>query len=332
MNICYPVRKANGLDYKNYDELLTDMGKNAHGWWLIGVNRYWHGGIHVGTASSPASVLNQDEPEKSVPLQFMMDGEVVAWRVNRDYANIECRQKQPLRQSGTFVLIRSVYKPDEQDESSWLTLYQFYMHMAPLSEYPKRTVYRVTQKGHGVRMRHHSRHDESREIVPDTLKNKYGHARTLMQGEMLVALKQASFKLEGQMEPFALVQYLKDGKPSGSLFWVSMRPEYLESDGDCYVGIPTWMHNALNLRKFNDVVVPSAPLKVTVKAGDPVGFLGAQDLANEDNYSQVITTEHKAHIELLSLDEHVPDFLANTKGIKTGKQFIKLKLKRHMYL
>lgn len=83
---------------------------------------------------------------------------------------------------------------------------------------------------------------------------------------------------------------------------------------------------------FDDVVVPPAPLKVTVKAGDAVGFLGAQDLADEDNHPQIITTDYKAHIELLSLDEHVPEVVANVKGIKTGKQFIKLKLKRPMYL
>ena len=157
MDIRYPVRKADGREYKNYDELLTDIRKNAHGWWLLGMSRYWHGGIHIGSSSSPASVLSQNAPETSVPLQFMMDGEVVAWRVNRDYANIECMQAQSLRQSGTFVLVRSVYKPDERDESSWLTLYQLYMHLAPLSEYPERPLYRVTPKGHGVRMRKYSR-------------------------------------------------------------------------------------------------------------------------------------------------------------------------------
>ncbi|EOF6512617.1 hypothetical protein ACK1C0_004395 [Salmonella enterica] len=332
INIRYPVRKADGRDYKNYDELLTDIRKNAHGWWLLGISHYWHGGIHIGTSSSPASVLNQDTPEKSVPLQFMMDGEVVAWRVNRDYAAIECYQERPLRQSGTFVLVKSVYKPDEQDESSWLTLYQLYMHIASLSEFPKRPLYRVTQKGHGVRMRKHSRHDDSREIVPDVLANKHGHARTLMQGETLTVLQQKSFLLELRPEPFALVQRLQDGKPAGDLFWVSMRPEYLEPDGECYVCLPEWMHHALTHGVFDDVVVPSAPLKVTVKAGDPVGFLGAQDLADEDNYPQIITTDYKAHIELLSPDEHVPDFVANAKAIKTGKQFIKLKLKRPLYL
>ena len=332
MNIRYPVRKADGRDYKNYDELLTDIRKNAHGWWLLGVNRYWHGGIHVGTSSSPASVLNQETPEKSVPLQFMMDGEVVAWRVNRDYAAIECYQERPLRQSGTFVLVKSVYKPDEQDESSWLTLYQLYMHIAPLSEFPKRPLYRVTQKGHGVRMRKYSRHDDSREIAPDVLANKHGHPRTLTQGDTLAVLQQKSFLLKQRPEPFALVQRLQDGKPAGELFWVSMRPEYLEPDGQCYVCLPDWMHSALNHGVFDDVVVPPVPLKVMVKAGDAVGFLGAQDLADEDNYPQIITTDYKAHIELLSLDEHVPDVVANMKGIKTGKQFIKLKLKRPLYL
>lgn len=332
MNIRYPVRKADGRDYKNYDELLTDIRKNTHGWWLLGVNRYWHGGIHVGTSSSPASVLNQETPEKSVPLQFMMDGEVVAWRVNRDYAAIECYQERPLRQSGTFVLVKSVYKPDEQDESSWLTLYQLYMHIAPLSEFPKRPLYRVTQKGHGVRMRKYSRHDDSREIAPDVQANKHGHPRTLTQGDTLAVLQQRSFLLEQRPEPFALVQRLQDGKPAGELFWVSMRPEYLEPDGQCYVCLPDWMHSALNHGVFDDVVVPPVPLKVMVKAGDAVGFLGAQDLADEDNYPQIITTDYKAHIELLSLDEHVPDVVANMKGIKTGKQFIKLKLKRPLYL
>lgn len=332
MDIRYPVRKADGREYKNYDELLTDMQKNAHGWWLIGVNRYWHGGIHISEASSPASVLSQDAPEKSVPLQFMMDGEVVAWRVNKDYVKIECRQSQPLRQSGTFVLVRSVYKPDEQEESCWLTLYQLYMHMTPLSQYPKRPLYRVTQKGHGVQMRCHSRHDDSRDIAPDALKNKHGHARTLMQGEILTVLQQKSFLLARKPAPFALVQRVQSGRPLGELFWVSMRPEYLEPDGECYVCLPDWMHNALNHGVFDEVVVPPVSLKVTVKAGDATGFLGATDLADEDNSVQAITSDHKVHIELLSLDEHVPDFLANSRGIKAGKQFIKLRLKRPLYL
>lgn len=43
MDIRYPKRKADGREYKNYNKLLTDIRKNAHGWWLFGISRYWHG-------------------------------------------------------------------------------------------------------------------------------------------------------------------------------------------------------------------------------------------------------------------------------------------------
>ncbi len=33
MTIRYPLRRADGGDDKDYDELLTDIRKNAHGWW-----------------------------------------------------------------------------------------------------------------------------------------------------------------------------------------------------------------------------------------------------------------------------------------------------------
>ena len=64
-------------------------------------------------------------------------------------------------------------------------------------------------------MRKHSRHDDSREIAPDVLANKRGHARTLVQGDTLAVLQQKSFLLEQRQEPFALVQHLQDGKPAG---------------------------------------------------------------------------------------------------------------------
>ncbi|MFO6428228.1 hypothetical protein ACLBOM_36855 [Escherichia coli] len=42
---------------------------------------------------------------------------------------------------------------------------------------------------------------------------------------------------------------------------------------------------------------------------------GAQDLADEDNYPQIITTDYKAHIRLLKLNEHVQeDVVANPEG------------------
>ncbi|WP_053094507.1 glycoside hydrolase family 19 protein [Yersinia mollaretii] len=335
MKIRYPIRKADGREYKHYDELMTDMKKMDHGWWLVGVNRYWHGGVHVGDTSSPASVLGQETPEKSVPLQCMADGEIVAWRVCRDYTQAllyeNHAEKMELRHSPTFLLVKSVHKPDEEDVASWLDLYHLYMQMAPLSEYPKRKLYRVTEKGHGVRLRQHSRGDNVRELAPDVIKNKHGLSQTLSRGDVLAMLHETSFTLKGKTEPFGLVQKITHGKPEGPLFWVSMRPEFMEPDGECYVCLPVWMHHALNHGVFDDVVLPPAPLKIAIKAGDPVGFLGAQDIS-KNGYTREFRTEYKAHIELLSPDAHVPDVLANIKDIKSGAQYVKLKLKRPFYL
>ncbi|WP_222423448.1 glycoside hydrolase family 104 protein [Yersinia kristensenii] len=335
MEIRYPIRKADGREYEHYDELMTDMKKMAHGLWLVGVNRYWHGGVHVGDTSSPASVLSQETPEKSVPLQCMADGEVVAWRVCRDYTQAllyeNHAEKMELRHSSTFLLVKSVHKPDEEDAASWLDLYHLYMQMAPLSEYPKRKLYRVTEKGHGVRLRQHSRGVDVRELAPDVIKNKHGLSQTLSRGDVLAMLRESSFMLKGNSEPFGLMQKVTGGIPAGPLFWVSMRPEFMEPDGECHVCLPVWMHHALNHGVFDEVVLPPAPLKVAIKAGDAVGFLGAQDIS-ENGYTRESRTEYKAHIELLSTDAHVPDVLANIKDIKSGAQYVKLKLKRPFYL
>lgn len=335
MEIRYPIRKADGREYEHYDELMTDMQKMAHGLWLVGVNRYWHGGVHVGDTSSPASVLSQETPEKSVPLQCMIDGEVVAWRVCRDYTQAllyeNHAEKMELRHSPTFLLVKSVHKPDEQDAASWLTLYHLYMQIAPLSEYPKRKLYRVTEKGHGVRLRQHNNGDDDRELAPDVMTDKRGLAQTLSRGNVLAMLHESSFILKGNSELFGLMQKVTDGIPTGPLFWVSVRPEFMELDGECHVCLPVWMHHALNHGVFDEVVLPPAPLKVAIKAGEPVGFLGAQDIS-ENGYTREYRTEYKAHIELLSTDAHVPDVLANIKGIKSGAQYVKLKLKKPFYL
>ncbi|CNK73378.1 Phage-related lysozyme (muraminidase) [Yersinia mollaretii] len=335
MKIRYPIRKADGREYKHYDELMTDMKKMDHGWWLVGVNRYWHGGVHVGDTSSPASVLSQETPEKSVPLQCMADGEVVAWRVCRDYTQAllyeNHAEKMELRHSPTFLLVKSVYHPDTENPEGGLDLYHLYMQMAPLSEYPKRKLYRVTEKGHGVRCRRHSKGDDERELAPDVIKDKHGLPQALNRGSVLAMLHKTSFTLKGKTEPFGLVQKITHGKPEGPLFWVSMRPEFMVPDGECYVCLPVWMHHALNHGVFDEVVLPPTPLKVAIKAGDAVGFLGAQDIS-ENGYTRESRTEYKAHIELLSPDAHVPDVLANIKDIKSGAQYVKLKLKKPFYL
>ncbi|MFO6428343.1 hypothetical protein ACLBOM_37590 [Escherichia coli] len=92
-------------------------------------------------------------------------------------------------------------------------------------------------------------------------------------------------------------------------------PEYLETRSSNVGVAAAWMHSALNHGVFDDVVVPPVPLKVMVKAGDAVGVPRRSDLADEDNYPQIVHRLSTMCIELLSLND-VPDVVANVRGLK----------------
>ncbi|WP_445336735.1 hypothetical protein [Citrobacter koseri] len=109
----------------------------AHGTWLLGVNGLWHGAIHISDVSNPFSALNLNALNigEPVPLQFMADGFIVAYRLNNDYLTAPCNG-QELRYSSSFVLVKSQCQPDPQKEKSWLEFYSLYMHLAPVKDYP----------------------------------------------------------------------------------------------------------------------------------------------------------------------------------------------------
>ncbi|TKI02645.1 hypothetical protein [Martelella alba] len=136
MKICFPVRKQNGSQYATPEEVMKLIGREPHGSWLAGTNQLWHGGIHISQVSAPGSALTADNAESAVPLQCMAKGEVVAWRLNQDYKTADYNGKE-LKYSSTFVLVKSVSKPDPEKENSWLEFYSLYMGLAPLSSFPK---------------------------------------------------------------------------------------------------------------------------------------------------------------------------------------------------
>ncbi|EBS4177516.1 hypothetical protein DP779_24945, partial [Salmonella enterica subsp. enterica serovar Bovismorbificans] len=67
----------------------------------------------------------------------MADGEVVAYRVCRDYLEVPWEGKT-LSFSGSFLLVRHHIQPG-QTEKSQLQFYTMYMHLAPYSAYEKNT-------------------------------------------------------------------------------------------------------------------------------------------------------------------------------------------------
>ncbi|ENB2029959.1 hypothetical protein ABHE73_000088 [Salmonella enterica] len=101
--IRWPVPKNNrGGEFSNLEEMLAHLEGEATGHWLIGRNGMWHGGIHISDTTTPWCALSGQAMNEAVdfPVPFpgeqavrsMADGEVVAYRINRDYLSVPARQ------------------------------------------------------------------------------------------------------------------------------------------------------------------------------------------------------------------------------------------------
>lgn len=110
----FPIRKADGGHY-SLDELYKELEKENSGHYLLGNHGFWHGGIHFSELSAPQCKLKQ-------AVRCMADGEVVAYRLNKDYltstfdGETECSS---LRYSTSFCLVRHTYespKPPQEEK------------------------------------------------------------------------------------------------------------------------------------------------------------------------------------------------------------------------
>ncbi|PWI77368.1 hypothetical protein DEO48_24755 [Enterobacter sp. CGMCC 5087] len=321
METRYPIRNANGKDFDRQEDILTLLRQEKHGRWLSGSNDMWHGGIHISRNTVPWSVLTPDTGDGAVPLQCIASGELVAWRVCQDYVMGNLGDK-PLQYSPSFLLVRSVHKPTK-DSSTWLCFYTLYMHLAPLSCYPKWTVYQVTPRGNGLIMRQYSGSEVSGQKAPPEV----SHKARLHSGEQVLIERQETFLLHnGQAEVFGLAQRLKGGAPVGDKFWTSARPEYVAPVGEQYSYLPGWMSAALKAGQFDTVVCPK--VMTAIRAGDAIGFLGKEEVPDE--FSNV-TADWFSHIEVLSNDGRMPLFLNNPAQLHTGRQFLLVPEGKQLY-
>lgn len=144
--ISYPVpSNKNGHAFSSVEALLSMLGGESSGLYLVGSQGMWHGGIHITDATIPWCALSTDsESEKEYCrelykgeqfIRCMADGEIVAWRVCRDYesAAIEWRGEK-LFASTSFVLVKHYIQPADNAESG-LTFFTLYMNLAPWAAY-----------------------------------------------------------------------------------------------------------------------------------------------------------------------------------------------------
>ncbi|HIB7388765.1 TPA: glycoside hydrolase family 19 protein [Escherichia coli] len=144
--ISYPVpSNKNGHAFSSVEALLSMLGGESSGLYLVGSQGMWHGGIHITDATIPWCALRTDsEPEKEYCrelhkgeqfIRCMADGEIVAWRVCRDYESAATEWRgEKLFASTSFVLVKHYIQPADNAESG-LTFFTLYMNLAPWAAY-----------------------------------------------------------------------------------------------------------------------------------------------------------------------------------------------------
>lgn len=144
--ISYPVpSNRNGIAFSSAEALLSVLGGESSGQYLVGSQGMWHGGIHITDATVPWCALSTDSEEEKAYLrqpykgeQFircMADGEIVAFWVCKDYASEAIPWRDELLHLSTsFVLVRHRVQPGNTPASG-LTFYTLYMQLAPFAAY-----------------------------------------------------------------------------------------------------------------------------------------------------------------------------------------------------
>ncbi|MGL4756392.1 MAG: hypothetical protein ACRCXB_28900 [Aeromonadaceae bacterium] len=319
MKICFPARKANGKDYSTLDEMMAQVGREPHGTWLGGTNGMWHGGIHISRESAPASFLTPENVDTAVPLPFMAGGEVVAYRLNSEYLT-DSWLGQTLQYSSSFVLVKSVCTPDPNKPADSLEFYSLYLGLTPPSAFPALQCYQVTARGDGLRTRHYSGQEKTGEPAPVP-------TGKLVAGQKVAVLRENLFGLDGHIPTFGLARLLnKHDEMTGEAFWVSVDPLYMTPVGKHTAHLPAWMQQAMKEGTYDAVVKPAT--RMTVTAGDAVGFLGEDIVPGTLNETE---TDPYVHIEVLSTDDRLPDFLRNAAGVTGGEKYVHIHPESSLY-
>ncbi|MGK3143636.1 hypothetical protein [Pantoea sp. C2G6] len=311
--IRWPVPKNNrGREFSNLEEMLAHLEGEAIGHWLIGRNGMWHGGIHITDTTTPWCALSGQAMNEAVDfpvpfkgeqaVRFMADGEVVAYRINRDYLSVPWYWGD-LRYSGSFVLVRHHIQPGKTAESG-LTFYTLYMHLAPWLAYPEQdsTAFKVADGQHL-----NAYVDASRQWVAADLPSG-----TRVTWDRAVSADTMTGSNGRQYAHVTLSEAVSGcmSLNAGDRVWLVCDKGNLVPARDS-VTRPAWWSPFLppsrETVQFDTVVCPDP---YPIKAGDPVGHLGYFQVPSEDGHEK----RYQVHIECLTTDD-LPRFLSNPEGV-----------------
>ncbi|MDK9362523.1 hypothetical protein [Lelliottia wanjuensis] len=317
LKICFPITKQGGQEFSTTEDILSHLGGESTGQYTIGRSGMWHGGIHITHATTPWCALSGSAPLEAFdfPVAFkgeqaircMADGEVVAYRVCKDYLTLGW-ESGPLSFSGSFVLVKHYIQPGEK-ESSGLHFYTLYMHLAPYSAYES------AKKIHWITQDTLSGYSEADWLIMDLSRSDQRPASagnvnkgtpvtwdasdtslTATQGGRtygLATLNADSGKLKSGQRVWMLVDNnnIKPAPGSGPGWWDHLVPP------------------AKEVMVFDKTVSLSSPLPL--KAGDSIGHMGYYQAPKDGGYE----ARYQVHIECNSMDDNLEKFLTNPEKV-----------------
>ena len=326
----WPVPSNRGSDFTSQEDVMSHLEGEATGWYMVGSNGMWHGGIHITSATTPwcalsgkavSELLDFPVPYKGEQsVRCMADGEVVAYRICRDYLKVPW-ETGPLNVSGSFVLVRHYIQPGEIKENG-LHFYTLYMHLAPYSAYASSendTHWSVNDKLPVFR----------REWTPDANAENRNTYRidTIPKGSQIEwdASDSSRSATGPKARRYGLVTFrglsdtakakgTKTRLVEGQQYWILTDRDNLVPTSGAAVR-PSWWSHLLppyaEPMQFDTVVCPTP---YPINASDSVGHLGYFQVPKEGGY----TARYQVHIECLSADDNLPTFLKNPEKVGEG--------------
>ena len=317
MDFHYPIRRPDKTPFTDANELYQALEREVGGYYLLGANGFWHGGIHISDRSAPHCVLDD-------ALCCMADGEVVAYRLNDNYREStfgDGASAKKLKYSNSFCLIRHEYRsppnPEEganHGKQNTLTFYSLYMHLLPYNHYQSSERLRPSYWQGKARGTAHRRLP----LYNAPLNQAEGEPAGTRIGKLELCVSSVvefdsqevvTLRIGDQRHRMVQCTLVSGGcwgpESVPPTFWTIVDDSFLR-----------W--ETVTPTVFNRVVSANT----RIKAGDPIGYLGQiENIRSEEGETD---SRYQVHLEIFTADADVRDFLQNAAGLKTGKQYLHL--------
>lgn len=262
-----PIVNEQGQEFESVEAFNNLLIKGRDAQYLLTPHMF-HGGVHLSDESVP---WGRDR----APVRCIADGEVVAYRMMKQYLISEYQGEQ-LRYSNSFCLVRHRYQETSPEgEKREFRYYSLYMHLCPLDEYPQANRYRLKQ---ARRVRHSV---PSADCQPPALTLKAGEEFELVEGE---ARKRGTVTGQGEFE-FSRIKILTAGGSSAEVLategmdnlWLAMDEHAIEPAFT--VKRPSWIYDQVEAVVTENMVGRADPLGRKGATGYPLAGGGSYSVA-----------------------------------------------------